>query len=515
MSAVPGAGRSAGWSTDPPPLLAQARMSAAGMRPIDAVVDATNYTMLELGQPLHGFDLARLAGPAHRRATRVRRRATYAPSTTSIATLTDADLLICDADASDRARGHDGRPAAEVPRDDGDVLLESATSRAAACSSARAGWTCIRRRRTGSSAAPTRRGSRRAAARCAQLMTAGRVDRSPGRHARRARTASRRWVSMRPARAAALLGYRRRAADAAAVFDTLGMMAPSAGSDAIEVEIPGYRTDIDHEVDLIEEIVRVQGYDRVGTKLPRAPHPGGAPRDRGVPGRVKDALVRAGLREIRPTPFVSPTTWRLFGDDDAVRDREPPARRRRVPADPAHAGACSTPSRATRRAASRRSRCSRSARRSVWPTRSREHRKLGFALAGPAGDRLVLAPSARVRRAGCHGRCSTAVLDDLGVESWQLGRSARAALPPGPIGVGRRSTGRTWDVVGEIHPRVAGLRRDRWPRRRLRARARPVARRSSRACSRSDDVPRFPPVRRDLAFVLPADAAAGRVARRC
>ena len=57
-------GSFAGWSIDPSPLLAQARIVAAGMRPIDAVVDATNYTMLELGQPLHGFDLARLAGPA-------------------------------------------------------------------------------------------------------------------------------------------------------------------------------------------------------------------------------------------------------------------------------------------------------------------------------------------------------------------------------------------------------------------------------------------------------------------
>ena len=89
---------------------------------------------------------------------------------------------------------------------------------------------------------------------------------------------SRRWVSMRPARAAALLGYPVEPKDAVAVFDTLGMTHRDA-DDAIEVEIPGYRTDLDLEVDLIEEVVRIQGYDRVGAELPRAPHPGGAPDD--------------------------------------------------------------------------------------------------------------------------------------------------------------------------------------------------------------------------------------------
>ena len=73
-------------------------------------------------------------------------------------------------------------------------------------------------------------------------------------------------MSMRPARAAALLGYPVEPKDAAAVFDTLGMTHRDA-DDAIEVEIPGYRTDLDLEVDLIEEVVRIQGYDRVGSEL--------------------------------------------------------------------------------------------------------------------------------------------------------------------------------------------------------------------------------------------------------
>ena len=93
----------------PSPLLAQARIVAAGMRPIDAVVDATNYTMLELGQPLHGFDLARLAGPAIvvRRAIDGERLAHPRRRRSAAHRRRPADLR---RRRSDRARGRDGRP---------------------------------------------------------------------------------------------------------------------------------------------------------------------------------------------------------------------------------------------------------------------------------------------------------------------------------------------------------------------------------------------------------------------
>ena len=141
------------------PLLAQARLTACGMRPIDAVVDATNYAMLELGQPLHGFDLARLAGPGI-----VVRDARDGR--------TPEDPRRCRADA-DRpgpvdlrsgrpggARRGDGRP------DDGGLDRHDRRPagvgvvhpRERSCSR-RAGSTCTPRRRTASSAASTPRGS--------------------------------------------------------------------------------------------------------------------------------------------------------------------------------------------------------------------------------------------------------------------------------------------------------------------------------------------------------------------
>ena len=107
----------------------------------------------------------------------------------------------------------------------------------------------------------------------------------------------RRWVSMRPSRATALLGYAVAPPDAEDVFRVLGMRTRTRG-DAIDVEVPGYRTDIEHEVDLIEEVVRIQGYDRVGSRLPRSVHPGGLPDPYAFARRAKDAMLRVGLREI-------------------------------------------------------------------------------------------------------------------------------------------------------------------------------------------------------------------------
>ena len=77
----------------------------------------------------------------------------------------------------------------------------------------------------------------------------------------------RRRDTMRASRATALIGYDVSAKDASDVFDRLMMPAEMQG-DEVTVEVPGYRADIEREVDLIEEVVRVQGYERVGSTLP-------------------------------------------------------------------------------------------------------------------------------------------------------------------------------------------------------------------------------------------------------
>ena len=254
--------------------------------------------------------------------------------------------------------------------------------------------------------------------------------------------------------------------------------------------------------------MRIQGYDRVGATLPRAPHAGGVPDD----------VAFARSRQGRARPSRSPRD-----PSDAVRLAGGPAicsvtttrSRSRTRCAPKRGScgrgsrrACSMRSPATRRVASRRWRCSRSAPRSGWPTRSREHRKLGFALAGPAGRRVGrrnVARSTSSTRRACSTRCSTI----SGSTGWPLGPTAGPPFHPG-----RSATvsidGRHVGVVGEIHPRVAEpASRSRAGSRVVRGRARPARRPSLGGPFAFRDVPRFPPVRRDLAFV-----AAGTRCRR-
>ena len=152
------------------------------------VVDATNYTMLELGQPLHGFDMDLLAGPGI-----VVRRASEGERLTTLddveRVLSDEDLLICDLEKPVAIAGVMGGASSEVSDETTDVLLESAYFTRDGRPADRAGGsTCTARPRTASSAAPIPEGLERAATRCAKLIVewAGGTVAPRGRRRRRA-----------------------------------------------------------------------------------------------------------------------------------------------------------------------------------------------------------------------------------------------------------------------------------------------------------------------------------------
>ncbi|HEY7477350.1 MAG TPA: phenylalanine--tRNA ligase subunit beta, partial [Actinomycetota bacterium] len=310
-----------GVAHGPAPLLAQARLTACGMRPIDAVVDATNYVMLELGQPLHGFDMDRLAGPGI-----VVRRAKGGERLTTLddveRPLSEDDLLICDVERPVAIAGVMGGQTSEVSSDTVNVLLESATF-------TRGGVLLTGRRLDLHTEASHRfeRGTDPervppAAARGAKLIAEWAGGSVLTGVTEAGWIPDRRTIAMRPSRAAALLGFPVSTEDAVGVFTTLGMTT-TTGEDRVDVEIPGYRVDLEGEVDLIEEVVRIEGYERVGSTLPRAPHAGGVPEDAAFARRAKEALRRAGLREVRPAPFVSAEDLAMFGDEDAVAVANP------------------------------------------------------------------------------------------------------------------------------------------------------------------------------------------------
>ncbi|MDP9300964.1 MAG: phenylalanine--tRNA ligase subunit beta [Actinomycetota bacterium] len=489
----------------PSPLGVQARLTACGVRPIDAVVDATNYTMLEIGQPLHAFDMHRLAGPGIvvRKASDDERLLTLDDVER---TLTRDDLLICDVEKPVALAGVMGGRTSEVSEETTDVLLESACF-------TRSGVLLTARRLDLHTEASHRfeRGSDPeacpgAAARCAALMmrwAGGEVMRGV---AEDGRAPERKWVALRPARATALLGYPVPTEAAVSVFDTLGMTTRLDG-DRLEVEIPGFRTDIEREVDLIEEVVRIQGYDNVGSTMPRAPHPGGVPDTYAFVRRVKGALARAGLREIRPVPFDAASDLALFGDTDAIPVTNP------LRAEEGFLRARLTPG-LLHAVALNQSRGVETVRIFEVGTTFRladpfvEIRKAGFALCGGPGEGWW-----SERRAldvlDAKGVLES-LLGELGVADWSL-----ADAPDGPFHPGRSARividGSHAGVLGEIHPRVAealditgrvsvgvvGLRALQ-----------------SGAGSRSaptDVPPRFPPVHRDLAFIVEDATPAGAV----
>jgi phenylalanyl-tRNA synthetase beta chain len=489
----------------PSPLRIQARLTAAGMRPIDAVVDSTNYTMLELGQPLHGFDLATLAGPAIvvRRAKTGEELRTLDGADRS---LDESDLLICDAERPVALAGIMGGETSEVSGTTKDVLLESAYF-------ARGGILQTARRLELRSEASHRfergtdpEGLELAAARCAKLMKAWAGGTIAAGVADAGATPQRRWVSMRPARASALLGYTVEAGDAADVFDAL-RLRHRAEDRTIEVEVPGYRTDIGGEVDLIEEVVRVQGYDRVGSSLPRAPHPGGMPATVAFASRAKDALVAAGLREIRPAPFASEADLELFEDADAVPIANP------LRAEEGFLRTRLTPGLLRAVARNVAIGVAQVAVFEVGRTFRiddpfREVSKLGFALSGPAGETWSS------ERRDLDVFDATGILESLfaglGVSDWTLVGPAGRPFHPSrsaTVAVAGSHTG----VIGEIHPRVAeqlGIER----RVAVAVLGTEPLRRAAKTGFDLRDVPRFPPVRRDLAFIVSSSVPAGALA---
>jgi phenylalanyl-tRNA synthetase beta chain len=493
-----------GATAAPSPLRVQARLWAAGMRPISAVVDATNYAMLEIGQPLHAFDLALLAGPGIvvRRAHQGERLVTLDEEERA---LTDDDLLICDLERPVTIAGIMGGQVAEVSGSTTDILLESA--------SFERGGVQRTRRRIGLSTEASIRferggdpeavpvGADRA---CALMQEWIGVSVLAG-VGEAGSVTPRRRVPMRASRAATLIGYEVTPAAAKEVFDRLGM-ASFAEGDAVTVEVPGYRVDIEREVDLIEEVVRVQGYEHVGSTLPPVRQAGGLPESAEFRRRVRSSMMRAGLREVRPIPFASHAELSLTGDDDAVRVTNPLA------ADEAWLRTRLTPGllKVLVRNVSRQVRTA-----AVFEVgtvfrlldgRPDERPKVAAAMTGDADPGW--AGSGRAYDLFDAKGAMESLLADLSVP-WALGEALGYPFHAGRsawVEVGGERAG----VLAELHPAMAsGM--DLPARVALFELEVDALLRHAGTAARPREIPRFPPVRRDLAFVVPADTPAEAV----
>ena len=500
----------------PSPIRVQARLTASGMRPLSAAVDATNYAMLEIGQPLHPFDLARLKGPGI-----VVRRAKDEERVVTLdgveRVFTSDDLLICDTERPVAVAGVMGGAVAEMSESTADVLLESAWFE-------RGGIQRTRRRIGLSTEASMRfergtdpeavplgadRACRLMAEWCGGRVLAGSVEAGGAPERRR--------VWMRPSRASLVIGYPVSAAEAAQALHRLGMACEVQDVNLVTVEVPGYRVDIEREVDLIEEVVRVQGYDRVGSTVPPVRQVGGVPPADGFRAVLRGSLRRAGIREVRLLSFASKEDLYIPGDlprteveflhDDAIRITNP------LQADEAFLRTRLLPGllRAVRRNVYRHVRgVALFEVGTVFRMKdggAEERPSVAFAMTGPASQ--TWAEPARSFDFFDAKGVVEALLEDAGVRDWWVGRPAGWPFHPGrsvAILAGQDGLG----VMGELHPslverldlggRVAAAEVD-------------VQALMAHASSEIEvrDVPRFPPVRRDLAFVLDGATPAAAV----
>jgi len=249
------------------PLRMQHRLIKVGMRPLSNVVDATNYAMLELGHPLHPFDADLVSEPI------VIRRAT---DTEAFQTLDDVDrtltpevLMITDQQGGLALAGVMGGQRSEIRPETTRVLLESATF---------FGYTIRKSSRSvGLRSEASQRFERGidpegvplAAARATHLIQKltgcqvrqGIADAYPA-------PSERRTLKLRPERASLVLGLDL---DQRTCLDILGRLQIDASEDgdAVSVTVPASRPDLEREVDLIEEVGRVYGYDRLESSSPR------------------------------------------------------------------------------------------------------------------------------------------------------------------------------------------------------------------------------------------------------
>ena len=244
-----------------PPWLAR-RLEAVGLRPINNVVDVTNYVMFELGQPLHAFDFDKLDG---RRI--IVRQVKKGEKLVSIdgreRTLEPEMLVIADASRPVALAGVMGGLESEVSDSTTNILLESArfdplSVRKTARTLAMKSDSSYRFERGIDPLLPER-----SSLRAAQLIleTAGGELLGGAVHAGSSGHVSKR-LSLRLERLQRLLGVQLSRVDVVAALERL-QLEPKLVDNRIEVTVPSYRLDINLEVDLIEEVARVVGYDKV------------------------------------------------------------------------------------------------------------------------------------------------------------------------------------------------------------------------------------------------------------
>ncbi len=312
-----------GCKIAPSPAWMVRRLNAVGIRSINNVVDITNYVLMEYGHPLHAFDHALLAG-----GKIIVRRADDGEKFRTLdgqeRVLTSGDLTIRDAEKVVALAGIMGGENSEISENTTDILIESAFFAP----------TAIRRtsKRLGMHTESSHRFERgadisilplaldRAASLMAELaggvVSKGRIDVYPS-------PVQPRCIPLRLDRVKQILGITLDMDEVSDIFKHLEFSVTSKKAGELLVSVPTFRIDIEREIDLIEEVARLNGYEKIPASMPLA-HTSSErpPRNQILEKRLRNLLVSQGLCEVINYSFIHPCSFEkiLLGEGDARRN---------------------------------------------------------------------------------------------------------------------------------------------------------------------------------------------------
>jgi len=309
-----------GIAIGPSPRWLANRLTALGMRPINNVVDVSNYVMLELGQPNHTYDLDALAARSGSGAAlRVRRAAdgeTVETLDGVVRTLSATDGVIADAeDVAVGIAGIMGGASTEIGDVTTSVVLEMAwwDPQAISTSSRRLGLRSEASARFERGADPEVADV--AMRRFAELLSEAGATLAPGAVDVRGEVPDRSPVRVRTDRVNALLGTDLSRDEMAGLLQPIGFAAEPAFGDSssgapslgdLDVVVPSFRPDSATEVDVVEEVARMHGYGRIARTVPSSTVTGGLTGYQHDRRSVRDTMVGLGLDEVMPVPFLAP-----------------------------------------------------------------------------------------------------------------------------------------------------------------------------------------------------------------
>ena len=297
----------------------QRRLIEAGMRPISAVVDVTNYVMHELGQPMHVYDAD--AVPGGKIVVRRARRGETLETIDHVGrTLDERMLVIADEERAIGLAGIMGGASTEVSDGTTNVILESAifhgpTIRGTARRLGLRSEASMRHEKGISHDLPRFAGDR--AARLIAEITGARVARGIVDNDPEPKAARRVEMSVR--RMNRLLGVELDSAGVSNLLEPLAFEV-TGSDDALSVAVPSHRLDVIGDADLAEEVARAYGYERIVGRLPRAELPAYRPDPSGPRHRLRRILAGLGLDEMVSHALIGPedlerTRYSAEGDD--------------------------------------------------------------------------------------------------------------------------------------------------------------------------------------------------------